>query len=88
MKRNILLVVFFLTAFFSLQNAKAANDTLPAPKTYRVGIFAPLYLDSVFSETGSFNNWKKGLQRLARDRCRSISGNFISQSPETYRYHL
>lgn len=54
MKRNILLVVFVLAAFFSSQNAYAANDTLPAFKTYRVGIFAPLYLDSVFSETGNF----------------------------------
>ena len=63
MKRNILLVVFVLTAFFSLQNAKAANDTLPALKTYRVGIFAPLYLDSVFSETGSFR-YRDGIPKF------------------------
>ena len=63
MKRNILLVVFFLTAFFSLQNAKAANDTLPALKTYRVGIFAPLYLDSVFSETGNFK-YRDGIPKF------------------------
>ena len=63
MKRNILLVVFILTALFSLQKANAANDTLPTLKTYRVGIFASLYLDSVFSETGNFK-YREGIPKF------------------------
>lgn len=63
MKRNILLVVFILTSFFSLQKAYAANDTIPFLKTYRVGIFAPLYLDSVFAETGNFR-YREGIPKF------------------------
>ena len=63
MKRNILLVVLVLSSIFSLQTTHAANDTLPAFKNYRVGIFAPLYLDSVFSETGNFK-YRDGIPKF------------------------
>jgi len=47
-------VLFLLFAFFSLQNAVAQKDSPSIVKTYRIGIFAPLYLDSVFNEEGRF----------------------------------
>jgi hypothetical protein len=54
MKKRFCLILFFAAVFFSWQHAAAQTDSLPALKTYRVGIFAPLYLDSVFSAAGNF----------------------------------
>lgn len=53
---NIILrpVLLFLIAFFSLQKVVAQKDSISVLKTYRVGIFAPLYLDSVFNAEGRF----------------------------------
>ena len=50
-KMKLLIITFFLTAGWSslLAQTGNANNNL---KTYRVGIFAPLYLDSVFNENG------------------------------------
>src|SRR6187551_275739 len=47
-------VLFLLFTFFSLQNGVAQKDSSTIIKTYRIGIFAPLYLDSVFNEEGRF----------------------------------
>jgi hypothetical protein len=61
MKKFLLPALFFITAAFYLQTSIAQQadssvvaDSFPQPKTYRVGIFAPLYLDSVFSAAGNF----------------------------------
>src|SRR5665647_1258423 len=60
MNKILLPVLFFVVAFFSLQNVVAQKDSIPVLKTYRVGIFAPLYLDSVFSAEGKFL-YKQGM---------------------------
>lgn len=58
------LTLFFLTALFLLQTAAAQTaDSSPAMKTYRVGVFAPLYLDSVFSAAGNFR-FKEGMPKF------------------------
>ena len=46
MKKNILYTSFFLLLFSSLRSEAQVDTT--AAKTYHIGIFAPLYLDSVF----------------------------------------
>jgi len=54
MKRFFLLVFTFAALFF-VQHATAQTEPpAPAIKTYRIGVFAPLYLDSVFSSAGNF----------------------------------
>jgi Periplasmic binding protein len=47
MPKNLFLLAFFLTAF--LTNANAQADSVKNVKCYKVGIFAPLYLDSAFA---------------------------------------
>lgn len=55
MKKLLLPVLFLLVAIIAIKPASAQQtDSFPAPKIYRVGIFAPLYLDSVFSTAGNF----------------------------------
>ena len=51
MKKNILLLTLILI-LVSTQFSFGQNDTIAPPKTYHVAIFAPLYLDSVFTNTG------------------------------------
>jgi len=46
------LILTIITSCFAL-TAKAQKDSVSAFKTYRVGIFAPMYLDSIFTSTGS-----------------------------------
>ena len=62
MKRIIFTAIFFLAAIFLLLPA-SAQDTVPKMQTYRVGIFAPLYLDSVFTPTGTFR-FKDGMPKF------------------------
>lgn len=51
---NFLLVTMLtiISSFFIL-SVSAQKDSIPVLKTYRVGIFAPLYLDTIFTNTGS-----------------------------------
>lgn len=64
MKKRFLRTLFFLATFFSLQQAGAqVADSAPKLKTYRVGIFAPLYLDSVFSSNGHFK-YREGIPKF------------------------
>ncbi len=63
MNKIFLPVLFFLLAFFYSQNLAAQKDSIPALKTYHVGIFAPLYLDSVFNEEDKFR-YKQGIPRF------------------------
>jgi hypothetical protein len=48
MKKNILFLAFVLTVTSS-QLLFAQNEIAPSAKTYHIAIFAPLYLDSTFS---------------------------------------
>lgn len=54
MNKIALAFVFFAMAFFPLQKVKAQNELPLAVNTYRIGIFAPLYLDSVFTKENKF----------------------------------
>ena len=71
MKWKIFSVLFFLVAIFSLQ-AAAQADTLAKKKTYRVGVFAALYLDSVFTN-GSFK-YKEGMPKFIMPAVDFING--------------
>lgn len=73
MNKVLVTVAFFLTAFFSIQNVVAQKDAEPVLMTYRVGIFAPLYLDSVFSEDGKFR-YSQGLPRFIMPGVDFING--------------
>jgi len=64
MKKKIFTVLFFLTIFFSVhQGIAQVADSLPKIPTFRVGIFAPLYLDSVFSISGNFR-YREGIPKF------------------------
>ena len=69
------LCVFF--AFFSLQNVVAQKDSIPGVKTYRVGIFAQLYLDSVFNVDGKFR-YNQGLPRFIVPGVDFVNGALIA----------
>ncbi|MEP7141628.1 MAG: ABC transporter substrate-binding protein [Ferruginibacter sp.] len=77
MKKNLSALVFFLVTFFSLQNVIAQQDSIPVLKTYQVAIFAPLYLDSVFSEDGKFR-YKQGIPRFMMPGVDFINGAQIA----------
>ena len=61
MNRKFTLLLFFLVVLFSTAKLFAQADTAVKP-VYRVGIFAPLYLDSVFSKN-TFK-YKQGIPRF------------------------
>ncbi|MCW3093965.1 MAG: hypothetical protein JWP81_5034 [Ferruginibacter sp.] len=63
MKKFFLPVLFILTSFFSFHNALAQVDSVPVVRTYHIGIFAPLYLDSVFNDGDKFR-YKQGMPRF------------------------
>ena len=50
-KRLNFIIVLTLSLFTI--TATAQKDSVPFYKTYRVGIFAPMYLDSIFTNTGT-----------------------------------
>jgi hypothetical protein len=51
MKKHVKVILFLCFLFPAFLSATAQNDSTKILKTYRVGIFAPLYLDSVFTGT-------------------------------------
>ncbi len=51
MQKKIHLIILFFLLVTSCISVQAQADSSTSLKTYRVGIFAPLYLDSVFSGT-------------------------------------
>jgi len=63
MNKNLKVLACFVFVFFSVKNVFSQEDSVPIQRTYRVGIFAPLYLDSVFSEDGKFR-YKQGLPKF------------------------
>ena len=73
MKKILLSSVVFLIFVLLQQNANALTDSIPSPKTYRVGVFAPLYLDSVFSETGTFK-YRDGMPKLISPALDFVNG--------------
>lgn len=57
MQKRFIGIVFFLLCIITGAKANTQSDTLRNLKTYRVGIFAPLYLDSIFNN-GSYRYGK------------------------------
>ncbi len=51
MHKKFILGIVFLLAVFSSVKLYAQNDSVQKGPVYKVGIFAPLYLDSVFNNT-------------------------------------
>ena len=51
MHKKFILGIVFLLAVFSAVKLYAQNDSVQKGPVYKVGIFAPLYLDSVFNNT-------------------------------------
>jgi Periplasmic binding protein len=73
MKKLIHTALFFLPAMFALLNASAQTDASQKMQTYRVGIFAPLYLDSVFTPTGTFR-FKDGMPKFITPAVDFVNG--------------
>lgn len=73
MKKFTLAIFTILFCLVFVEIAQAANDTIPGSKKYKVAIFAPLYLDSVFSENGSFK-YRDGVPKLISSSVDFING--------------
>jgi hypothetical protein len=74
MKKHFLPVLIFFTSILSFQTTGAqVTDSLPKMKTYRVGIFAPLYLDSVFSTAGNFR-YAQGMPKFITPAVDFVNG--------------
>jgi len=71
MNKSLLFAVFFLGGilFFYKSNAQA-NTKLP---TYKIAIFAPLYLDSVFDETNALK-YKQGIPKFITPGLEFVQG--------------
>jgi len=52
---------------------EAQRDTTERPKIFRVGLFAPVYLDSVFTEDGKFR-YKQGMPAFIRPGTDFLNG--------------
>ena len=70
-RRFLLGAVFFIIATSNLQAQNADS------KIYHVGIFAPLYLDSVFSNTGTFL-YKQGIPKFITPALDFVQGAEIA----------
>lgn len=77
MKIRLLRVLFILTILFSFNKASAQADTIPSTKIFRVGIFTPLYLDSVFTTEGKFR-YKQGIPKFISPSVDFINGAQIA----------
>jgi hypothetical protein len=73
MKKLIYTSLFFLSALFSLQHVAAQESTNTKMQTYQVGIFAPLYLDSVFTGT-TFRNKDAGIPKFIAPAVDFVNG--------------
>ena len=71
-----LLPVLLIITLFSFQKA-VAQDSIPLVKTYKIGIFAPLYIDSVFNEEGKFR-FKQGMPKFVMPGLDFVNGAQIA----------
>ncbi len=76
MKKRFLIALFFIIAVLSFSNGYAQNDTVQKVPTYKVGIFAPLYLDSVFNNN-TFR-YKQGIPRFILPAVDFVQGALIA----------
>lgn len=74
------LQTFLLLCFFFLAglSATAQTDSTINLKTYRVGIFAPLYLDSVFSTSNGSYRYGKNFPKFALQGLEFVQGAQIA----------
>lgn len=77
MNKHLRTMVVVLAAIFFLQPLFAQKDSVIPAKTYHVGIFAPLYLDSVFNEEGKFVS-KQGIPRFIMPAVDFVNGAEIA----------
>jgi hypothetical protein len=76
MKKKILLVLTLLVALSPFFNATAQTDSSKILPTYKVGIFAPLYLDSLFADNNF--RYKQGLPKFIIPTLEFIQGAQIA----------
>ena len=78
MKKNVLIIILLATIQLNNTIAKATNiDSIPVIKTYHIGIFAPLYLDSVFSTAGNFR-YKQAMPKFIMPAADFVNGALIA----------
>lgn len=63
MRKYFFILALLAGSFLSITVIAQTSDSIPVVKTYRVGVFAPLYLDSVFSDGGNFR-FKEGMPKF------------------------
>ena len=76
MKKNLFVALSALAIVFCFKEVNAQNDTLKRNPSYRIAIFAPLYLDSVF-----YNNsfrYKQGIPRFIQPALEFVQGAQIA----------
>lgn len=73
MNKYLITVLCFLLAYFSSICAIAQKNSVPLLKTYRIGIFAPLYLDSVFTADGKFR-YRDGIPKFIMPAVDFVNG--------------
>ncbi len=72
--KKLFLLVLISFSVFSFQTAGAqGTDSLSKLKIYRVGIFAPLYIDSVFSAAGNFR-YTQGMPKFIAPAVDFVNG--------------
>ena len=76
MKKNLSITTLFIIAFFCFKKVAAQNDTLIKNPVYKIGIFSPLYLDSVFSNN-SFK-YKQGIPRFILPALDFVQGTQVA----------
>jgi ABC-type branched-subunit amino acid transport system substrate-binding protein len=76
MSKRFLTVLFFIIAVLDFSSVDAQIDTVPKAPVYRVGIFAPLYLDSVFNNN-TFR-YKQGVPKFIVPAVEFVQGAQIA----------
>lgn len=76
MNKRFLMPLFFFIAVFGSIDAIAQNDTTTKSQTYKIGIFAPLYLDSVFNNN-TFR-YRQGIPRFIAPAVDFVQGAQIA----------
>ncbi|HMK05581.1 MAG TPA: ABC transporter substrate-binding protein [Ferruginibacter sp.] len=77
MNKKLTTGIFFIIALFCFKDASAQNDTLKEAPVYHVGIFAPLYLDSVFSSNNNFK-YRQAIPRFIMPAVDFVQGAQIA----------
>ncbi|MEO6548917.1 MAG: ABC transporter substrate-binding protein [Ferruginibacter sp.] len=78
--------VVLLIFLMPLQKLIAQTDTIPVARTFHIGIFAPIYLDSVFNSEGKFR-YKQGLPKFMSPGIDFVNGVQIALDSIKLQYH-